>query len=1346
MNLKFNRIDKATFDRDIFNVLRGIEEQGQAKSGIYFDDKGNATTGIGFNLRSAETVKYMVKAMIEQWKDFKVKTDSPKIPGTDTTAKDATTPNDQDESNNTQNLDKSVKTNNDKEAQNGSKADTPNQENTQEPAKTDVPSLNDRVIDEVAKRFSKKIVPATSEKEKSDVKATIEDAWNTLKDEVAHDGDPKKIEEEEKELAKKGKKYKNPFAGQEFHLSEEFIEKAFKLVVQQKLENLEKAFPGHEEFKKDVYSYEKMALVSLRYNSGNTIGNNLKAAILDNDRFRAWFEIRHNTNKGDNDGAQKRRYYEAELFGLFNERGKPTDEEIKHILDTLPQKVPVKNGAASRSYLEKISAAENKFEDRIESAEKTGNAKNDYKGLPFVDQISHIGEAFRPLAKELLNRHLPEDISGEIKQQVKNMVFDGQVLPGITNQKGEIAVREYPKHGVTAEQQEKSSPINDPSKTNLLVGLPTEEVKDKEGKITSYEYHALTFKGSAGKDVMVGGSKNDTMHGAGNDDILIGKEGNDELHGEEGIDKLIGGAGIDTLNGGTNEDTLIGGAGRDILKGGEGKDVYVFEKIEDIDNDEIIDPDGGVIKFGDKQPGDKTIEYRGAETWTNGDFTFLLTNQDRIKQTADLQITVAHNGESRSFTIKGWKYTTKKWEYYVRGKIPEDLSFEELHGDFGITLKKAVSGIRTETEIHGDQVAPFKSDGKTYDWNKTERNYETGKLEGGKEEANFNDAIRGTDKRDHIQGFGGNDALDGGAGRDILEGGDGSDLLVGGTGSDLLLGGAGNDRMFANGKLEDDVHRVKEGESIMDKIGSRHNYISLKIDGSAWGVLGYTKDYDHLFGIDYFDSARHQQDSTNTQGDELIGGQGIDYLFGSNENDTLYGDEKDPETWENNDTGAQDWIYGMGGNDVIYGGPGEDWLFGDGYPVKENNSALSDKIQPGNDVIHGGAGKDRIYGGGGDDHIYGDSGNDIVVGEEGNDTIHGGTGNDSLYGYEGNDIIHGDADNDVLHGNEGDDHLEGDEGNDALWGEQGDDVLHGGDGDDDLTGDNAKNINDFGTLRGNDILYGGAGHDLLCGGWGDDQLHGGDGHDHLAPGPGNDFMSGGAGNDSFYIHKEGMDHKVIADFGDNDVIYLRDTRLDDYHLSQSGNDLLMSLKSGAGQLLVKNYFSLAPDALSLIVEMNEQQGMRPQAIFDKVKAQAPSDNQALSHELEVTQTDNAPSEVLHHLEKPQLSVESNPFVSNAPAMEQPLNLDYARADVRSAHVSTTDTASALMLRDAQLPQWGDLLAESAHVMSATSQGSHIPTQLCEIHSHDEAAFKSVPSSDSVQHLLDHWQHHSGMLG
>ena len=130
-------------------------------------------------------------------------------------------------------------------------------------------------------------------------------------------------------------------------------------------------------------------------------------------------------------------------------------------------------------------------------------------------------------------------------------------------------------------------------------------------------------------------------------------------------------------------------------------------------------------------------------------------------------------------------------------------------------------------------------------------------------------------------------------------------------------------------------------------------------------------------------------------------------------------------------------------------------------------------------------------------------------------------------------------------------------------------MLHGGDGDDWLSGDHAR-IDDLGTKTGNDIIYGGAGKDTLLGGYGNDQLHGGDNNDHLFPGPGNDYMTGGTGNDVFHIYREGMEHKVISDFGDWDVIFLRDTRLDDYMLSQSGNDLLMTLKSGEGQLLVKN--------------------------------------------------------------------------------------------------------------------------------------------------------------------------------
>ena len=46
--------DKNTFFGELKNILAAIE---QDRKDIYFDGAGNATTGIGFNLRSAETVK-----------------------------------------------------------------------------------------------------------------------------------------------------------------------------------------------------------------------------------------------------------------------------------------------------------------------------------------------------------------------------------------------------------------------------------------------------------------------------------------------------------------------------------------------------------------------------------------------------------------------------------------------------------------------------------------------------------------------------------------------------------------------------------------------------------------------------------------------------------------------------------------------------------------------------------------------------------------------------------------------------------------------------------------------------------------------------------------------------------------------------------------------------------------------------------------------------------------------------------------------------------------------------------------------------------------------------------------
>ena len=82
-------------------------------------------------------------------------------------------------------------------------------------------------------------------------------------------------------------------------------------------------------FAEGSYSYERLAIFSLVYNAGERLlGENLTAAINDGDRFKAWFEIRHASNADTSSGLAKRRYYEAELFGLFNDRGNPTSELI----------------------------------------------------------------------------------------------------------------------------------------------------------------------------------------------------------------------------------------------------------------------------------------------------------------------------------------------------------------------------------------------------------------------------------------------------------------------------------------------------------------------------------------------------------------------------------------------------------------------------------------------------------------------------------------------------------------------------------------------------------------------------------------------------------------------------------------------------------------------------------------------------------------------------------------------------------------------------------------------------------------------------------------------------------
>ncbi|HEY8380561.1 MAG TPA: hypothetical protein VIL09_00280, partial [Microvirga sp.] len=160
-------------------------------------------------------------------------------------------------------------------------------------------------------------------------------------------------------------------------------------------------------------------------------------------------------------------------------------------------------------------------------------------------------------------------------------------------------------------------------------------------------------------------------------------------------------------------------------------------------------------------------------------------------------------------------------------------------------------------------------------------------------------------------------------------------------------------------------------------------------------------------------------------------------------------------------------------------------------------------VDPGGDLLDGGAGNDSIIAGATTDTLLGGTGNDTLEGGAGPDTLSGGDGSDTAsYAGSGSAVTvdlatatasGGDAGGDTLIAVE---NVTGSAFADRLTGDGGANVLRGGDGDDTLDGGS-----------GADTLMGGAGRDALSGGVGDDVLEGGAGSDVLDGGTGRDTAS-----------------------------------------------------------------------------------------------------------------------------------------------------------------------------------------------------------------------------------------------
>jgi Ca2+-binding RTX toxin-like protein len=354
-----------------------------------------------------------------------------------------------------------------------------------------------------------------------------------------------------------------------------------------------------------------------------------------------------------------------------------------------------------------------------------------------------------------------------------------------------------------------------------------------------------------------------------------------------------------------------------------------------------------------------------------------------------------------------------------------------------------------------------------------------------------------------IYGEDGNDFLKGGAGDSsfaygatYIDGGAGDDILIGLSSFDTLLGGDGNDWIRSAGT----------GRAVLGGSGNDTIFYS------------YAARVDNL---------------------DAYGGTGADFIYGSDQNDILSGDE------------GIDLLVGRGGNDYLY-------LNADGGTAYGNE---------GNDVGVGAADADNFIMGDGNDAAYGYGGRDYLLGEGGNDTLIAGDGNDVIYGGAGINFMYGDGGDDVFIAEGSADQMEGGSGHNYYYRYgAGTSYSTGGAGIDEFIGD---------AFASNDTVVGGAGNDYLYGGGGNDLLQGGADNDVILGQAGNDTLEGGAGVNLLWANDAGNDQilvnvadggtQVVEFFeagGTNDVVRLLGSNLTSFTGIQNLINNISTLQNG----------------------------------------------------------------------------------------------------------------------------------------------------------------------------------------
>lgn len=305
-------------------------------------------------------------------------------------------------------------------------------------------------------------------------------------------------------------------------------------------------------------SEERVAIVSLTYNrgAGALMGNAARSipehpvidAIRDGNRAEAWFQMRYNcwgsANAQFEGGLRKRRFAEAEVFGLYDNPNNVSPQEARSVAQMY---------SLHRDEIDRVEQAHGVSIEGVHARRnRIAEANRDYPALVReYGNVQTITDSLEPARLTLLrqvreeNPALADRLTPENFTAGRIFLDPGRDLRDAASVDQDLAAMRNQRN---------------PPRAATINAVGREQRNSTTGDVDPN--HATTIDSrriSRGQD----------PHEIASNDLLLGGSGND------------------TLIGGHGDDILIGGAGRDTLRGGDGNDTYIVD-----DDDVIHDADG----------------------------------------------------------------------------------------------------------------------------------------------------------------------------------------------------------------------------------------------------------------------------------------------------------------------------------------------------------------------------------------------------------------------------------------------------------------------------------------------------------------------------------------------------------------------------------------------------------------------------------------------------------------------------------------------------------------------------------------------------------------------------------